>query len=92
MYTYNYHLLQPIFLQVKQSLSGNTSRMFKGGLDLRKSTKVTKYINATGSLISHFFLLWFQSQKTVPNHNTVHDPPKEKLLRTVIRHVFGGPN
>ena len=42
-----------------------------------------------GVLISaSFVLLWLKSLKKEPNHDPEHYPPKEKMLRVVIWHLF----
>ena len=51
---------------------------------------LVKWVPIKGGLISERFLIWLQSPKKVPNHSPQHYPPREKLLKAVIWHLFFG--
>ena len=48
----------------------------------------SNYYFTKGGWISESFSVWLKSKKKVPNHSPEHYPPKEKMLRRVIWHLF----
>ena len=53
-----------------------------------KTTTFPANSDTKGGLILESFLIRLKSQKKVSNHYPEHNPPKDKMLRIIICHLF----